>query len=83
MFCILGIQNLIRAMKDSVIITMVGTETVSFLKFWGVMPVAFFTKSNFLVTASLLPRPPIPLVGLDQAKQAIRNCLFGNPSREN
>lgn len=41
MFCILGIQNLIRAMKDSVINTMIGTETISFLKFWGVMPAAF------------------------------------------
>jgi AAA family ATP:ADP antiporter len=27
MFCILGIQNLIRAMKDSIINTMIGTET--------------------------------------------------------
>ncbi len=41
MFCILGIQNLIRAMKDSVINTMIGTETISFLKFWGVLPAAF------------------------------------------
>lgn len=41
MFCILGIQNLIRAMKDSIINTMIGTETISFLKFWGVMPAAF------------------------------------------
>jgi len=41
MFCILGIQNLIRAMKDSVINTMIGAETISFLKFWGVLPAAF------------------------------------------
>jgi AAA family ATP:ADP antiporter len=41
MFCILCIQNLIRALKDSIINTMIGTETVAFLKFWGVFPAAF------------------------------------------
>ncbi len=41
MFCILFIQNLIRALKDSLINTMIGTETVAFLKFWGVLPSAF------------------------------------------
>jgi AAA family ATP:ADP antiporter len=41
MFCILSIQNLVRAMKDSVVNTMIGPETVSFLKFWGVLPAAF------------------------------------------
>lgn len=38
MFCILFIQNIIRALKDSVVITHIGPETISFLKFWGVMP---------------------------------------------
>lgn len=41
MFCILCIQNLIRALKDSIVNTMIGVETISFLKFWGVMPAAF------------------------------------------
>lgn len=41
MFCILFIQNLIRALKDSIVNTMIGTETIAFLKFWGVMPTAF------------------------------------------
>ena len=38
MFCILFIQNIIRAMKDSIVNTMIGTEIISFLKVWGVMP---------------------------------------------
>jgi AAA family ATP:ADP antiporter len=41
LFCILFIQNLIRALKDGIVITMIGTETISFLKFWGVLPAAF------------------------------------------
>jgi len=41
MFCILCIQNLVRALKDSIINTMIGTETIAFLKFWGVFPAAF------------------------------------------
>ncbi|MDX1924688.1 MAG: Npt1/Npt2 family nucleotide transporter [Rickettsiaceae bacterium] len=40
MFCILFIQNVIRATKDSVVNTMIGPESVSFLKVWGVMPAA-------------------------------------------
>lgn len=40
MFCILLIQNLIRALKDSIVITMIGAETTSFLKIWGVLPAA-------------------------------------------
>ncbi|MBP7190388.1 MAG: NTP/NDP exchange transporter [Rickettsiaceae bacterium] len=41
LFCILFIQNLIRATKDSVVNTMIGTETIAFLKSYGVLPAAF------------------------------------------
>jgi ATP:ADP antiporter, AAA family len=54
MFCILGIQNLIRAMKDSVIITMIGAETISFLKFWGVMPAAFLITILYVKLVSVM-----------------------------
>lgn len=38
MFCILFIQNLVRATKDSVITTMIGAEALPFLKTYFVMP---------------------------------------------
>lgn len=40
MFSILFIQNLVRAMKDSIVITTIGAESTAFLKVWGVMPAA-------------------------------------------
>lgn len=52
MFCILGIQNLIRALKDSIINTMIGAETISFLKFWGVMPAAFLVTILYVKLVS-------------------------------
>ena len=54
MFCILGIQNLIRSMKDSVINTMIGTETISFLKFWGVLPAAFLITIIYVKLVSVM-----------------------------
>ena len=54
MFCILGIQNLIRAMKDSVINTMIGVETISFLKFWGVLPAAFIVTIIYVKLVSVM-----------------------------
>ncbi|ABV74996.1 ADP,ATP carrier protein [Rickettsia akari str. Hartford] len=48
MFCILFIQNLIRALKDSIVTTMIGAETISFLKFWGVMPSAFLITAVYV-----------------------------------
>lgn len=54
MFCILGIQNLIRAMKDSVINTMIGVETISFLKFWGVLPASFVVAIIYVKLVSVM-----------------------------
>ncbi|WP_342267330.1 Npt1/Npt2 family nucleotide transporter [Candidatus Tisiphia endosymbiont of Empis tessellata] len=48
MFCILFIQNIIRALKDSLVNTMIGTETVSFLKFWGVLPSSFLVMMIYV-----------------------------------
>jgi len=48
MFCILFIQNIIRAMKDSVVNTMIGPESVSFLKVWGVMPAAIIFAAVYV-----------------------------------
>lgn len=48
MFCILFIQNLIRALKDSIVTTMIGAETISFLKFWGVMPSALLVTAIYV-----------------------------------
>ncbi len=54
MFCILGIQNLIRATKDSIINTMIGVETISFLKFWGVLPSAFLVTIIYVKLVSVM-----------------------------
>lgn len=54
MFCILGIQNLIRAMKDSVINTMIGPETIAFLKFWGVLPASFVITIIYIKLVSVM-----------------------------
>lgn len=46
MFLILFIQNSARALKDGLVATMIGPETISFLKFWVVFPIAI--GSSFL-----------------------------------
>lgn len=53
MFCILFIQNLIRALKDSIINALIGTEIISFLKFWGVMPTAFLVAFCYMKAVNI------------------------------
>lgn len=48
MFCILFIQNVIRAQKDSIVNTMIGTEIIAFLKFWGVMPASILMALGYV-----------------------------------
>ena len=54
MFCILAIQNLIRAVKDSIIITSIGPESVSFLKIWGVLPTSFLMTIIYIKLVNIL-----------------------------
>ena len=40
--------NLIRALKDSIVTTMIGAETISFLKFWGSDAVSFLITAIYV-----------------------------------
>ena len=48
MFAILMIQNIIRALKDSIVNTKISTEIIAFLKFWGVMPASFLMAIGYM-----------------------------------
>lgn len=48
LFCILFVQNLAKALKDSLITTMVATEAISVLKTWGVLPAAILASLTYV-----------------------------------
>ena len=41
-------------MKDSVVNTMIGAETIAFLKFWGVLPAAFLVTIIYVKLVSIM-----------------------------
>lgn len=48
MFCFLFVQNLVRALKDAIVNTRMGPETISFLKLWGVLPVSIISSIAYV-----------------------------------
>lgn len=48
LFCILFVQNIAKALKDSIITTLVATEVSSILKVWCVLPLAIFISIAYV-----------------------------------
>lgn len=48
LFCILFVQNIAKALKDSLMTTIVATEAISVLKLWGVLPAAILASLAYV-----------------------------------
>ncbi len=48
LFCILSVQNIAKALKDSLITTLVATEVISILKIWCVLPLAILVSIAYV-----------------------------------
>ncbi len=52
MFCVLFVQNMIRAIKDSIVNTMIGVQSVAFLKLYGVIPASILFTAFYIKMVS-------------------------------
>lgn len=52
MFCVLFVQNMIRAIKDSIVNTMIGVQSVAFLKLYGVVPMSILFTAMYIKMVS-------------------------------
>jgi ATP:ADP antiporter, AAA family len=48
LFCILFVQNIAKALKDSIITTLVATEVIGILKVWCVLPLAILVSVAYV-----------------------------------
>ncbi|GAB5411230.1 MAG: NTP/NDP exchange transporter Npt1 [Chlamydiales bacterium] len=59
LFFILFNYTILRDTKDTLIVTSTGPETITFLKFWGVMPMAIFFVIIYSKMSNILSKPAL------------------------